>query len=92
MDWNSFSNYVGQPVLLVLSISMAVVGIELNLVDAKTLLDFCLTLALKLVPIGTLALAYFANKDKIDANVKKTFSFRWFQFKRRIRKRRKDNS
>lgn len=82
---DSFTNYVAQPVLFIVSITMTFVGVSINLGDAKTVLDFALTLVLKMIPIATVMLAYFTNKDKIDANFKKTVRFR---FKSRKTKKR----
>jgi hypothetical protein len=70
---NDFNNNVGSPILLITTLVLSCLGWDLSLLDAHHLIDIILTFIVKLAPLGTLSVAYFANKEKIDAGIKKTF-------------------
>lgn len=73
---NDFNNNVGNPILLIVTLLMAIFGLHVEMEDAKTFLDIILTYIIKIIPIFTFVLAYLANKDKVDANLKKTLTFK----------------
>lgn len=70
---NDFNNNVGSPILLITSLVLSCLAWDLSLLDAHHKVDMVLTFIVKLAPLGTLMVAYFANKEKIDAGIKKTF-------------------
>lgn len=73
---NDFNSNIGSPILLVVTLFMALFGLHVDIKDATTVIDILLTYLIKIIPIFTFILAYLANKDKVDANLKKTFTFK----------------